>query len=276
MRTILVPTDFSQTAKNAARYAFEFAAQAGFNKVVLYHAYQPPLNADPAMPSIEFLDLEGLKKSSEEGLRNFLAEVNAYSKKGIPVETISDFSLLSENINDICDKVNADIIIMGITGGGKLEEVLIGSNTVSVAKASTRPVIIVPSQTEFRPVKNVLLACDFQKVLETTPVGALKTILDETKANLHVINVSDNEKEDSDKDFETLMLDTLLVGYSPKYHFIHDKDFVEATNRFAVENNIDLIITIPKKHGWFEGLFKRRNTKSLAFHTHLPLIVIHE
>jgi nucleotide-binding universal stress UspA family protein len=276
MRTVLVPTDFSDTARNAARYAFEFAAQLSISKIVLFHAYQPPLSADPAMPSIEFLDLEELKKNSEQGLQTFLNEVKKYSSAGIQIETKSDFSLLSENINDVCDEAGADIIIMGITGGGKLEEVLIGSNTISVADHSTRPVIIVPSQSGFKEIKNVLLACDFTKVIETTPVSALRQVLDTTKAKLHVINVSDNEKNDEDIKFESLMLDTLLHGYSPQYHFIHNSDFTEATNRFAEENNIDIIITIPKKHGWFEGLFRRRRTKSLAFHTHVPLMVIHE
>jgi nucleotide-binding universal stress UspA family protein len=276
MRTVLVPTDFSDTARNAARYAFEFAQQLSIKRIVLFHAYQPPLTADPSLPSIDFLDLTELKKNSEEGLQTFSNELKQYAPAGIRIETKSDFSLLSENINDVCDDTGADVIIMGITGGGKLEEVLIGSNTISVADNSTRPVIIVPSQSGFKPIKNLLLACDFTKVVETTPVSALRSVLDETKASLHIINVSNNEKNDEDIKFETLMLDTLLQGYSPQYHFIHNSDFTEATNRFAEENNIDLIITIPKKHGWFEGLFRKRRTKSLAFHTYVPLMVIHE
>lgn len=276
MQTILVPTDFSATAKNAARYAFEFAAQMQSKKIVLFHAYQPPLNADPAMPSIEFLDLDELKKTAEEGLQHFVSELKPFCDKSISLETITDFSLLAENINDVATTVNAEIIIMGITGGGKLEEVLIGSNTISVAENSIRPVIIVPASSGFKKIQNILLACDFKKVVESTPVTALRKVMDQTKASLHVINVSETAKQDADAAFESLMLDTLLQGYSPQYHFIHDKDFTEATNRFAAENNIDLIITIPKKHGWFEGLFRKRHTKSLAFHTHIPLMVVHE
>jgi hypothetical protein len=39
---------------------------------------------------------------------------------------------------------------------------------------------------------------------------------------------------------------------------------------------VDLIITIPKKMGWFDSLFRRSHTKMLAFHSHVPLMVVHE
>jgi nucleotide-binding universal stress UspA family protein len=276
MQTILVPTDFSDTAKNAALYAMEFASSNHSKKIVLYNAYQPPVNADPTIPAIQFLDVDALKQTSNDNLQKFLSEIRSSSTTGVEIETLNDFSLLSANIDDACEKVNASLIIMGITGGGKIEEALIGSNTVSVAQHATVPVIIVPADCSFRKINHVLLACDFKKVVETTPVEMLKTILNTTKAKLHVINISKQAKEDNDRSYEALMLDNLLKGYSPEYHFIEDKDFTNAINQFAEQNNIDLIITIPKKHGWFEGLFRKHHTKSLAFHTHLPLMVVHE
>ncbi|MEI2711024.1 MAG: universal stress protein [Chitinophagaceae bacterium] len=40
IETILLPTDFSETAKNAGLYAVELAFQIGAKKVVVYHTYE--------------------------------------------------------------------------------------------------------------------------------------------------------------------------------------------------------------------------------------------
>ena len=72
------------------------------------------------------------------------------------------------------------------------------------------------------------------------------------------------------------MLDTILYGYKPEYLFENNNNFVEAVNIVALEKMIDLIITIPKKHGLFEGLFHTSATKKLAYHSHVPIMVIHE
>jgi hypothetical protein len=166
---------------------------------------------------------------------------------------------------------------MGVTGGSKFDETLIGSNAVNVARHAVQPVIVVPPGATFTPIKKVVFACDFKKVVETTPVQAIKNILNETKAKLFVVNIDhDNKHFSVDLPFEGLMLDNLLDGYDPEYHFIDSTDFVEAINTFAEENKADLIITIPKKHNFFEKLFKESHTKQLAFHARVPLMVIHD
>ena len=69
---------------------------------------------------------------------------------------------------------------------------------------------------------------------------------------------------------------TLFEGFKPEYHFAEDTDFTECINEFVAAKSIDLIITIPKKHGLIDSLFKRSHTKMLAFHSHVPLLVIHD
>jgi hypothetical protein len=122
-----------------------------------------------------------------------------------------------------------------------------------------------------------MLACDFSQVVETTPVKPIKHLLDATHAKLLVVNIDHNRKHFTENTpYESLMLDTLLYDYHPEYKFMEDADFVEGINRVAVESNADLIITIPKKTGWFDGIFKKSHTKRLAYHSHVPLMVVHE
>lgn len=279
MKTILIPTDFSETASNAAHYAINLAKDINIKKIIFYNVYQTSINviADPMIPALGALDLDTIKITSEEGLEQFKNEIKQSIPEEIEVKTISEFTLISEGINNIAERENVDIIIMGITGGGALQENFFGSNTINVARHSHTPIIIIPAEAEFKPIKNILLASDFNNVVDSTPIQSLKKILDSLNAKLFVLHVEDYNKENvPDIKFESLMLDTLLAGYDKEYHFIDNPDFTEAINDFAKEKNIDLIITIPKKHGFFNSIFKRSHTKMLAFHTHVPLMVIHE
>lgn len=276
MKTILVPTDFSGTARNAAKYALALANQIGADRIVIYNAYQAPVSVDPMVPTVQLLDIDLMKKSSEEGLAQFKKEMAAEKFGDIQIDTFCEYNVLSGGINELCTAVKADFIVMGITGGGAVTETLIGSNAVSISLHATIPVIIVPPNAVFTRIKKVLLACDFKKVLETTPIKPLKQLLDATAAELHVLHVNTPSEKAIDTSFESMVLDGLLKGYNPIYHFVDNESYTAGINMFAEKNEIDLIITMPKKHGFFDSLFKRSHTKKLAFHSHLPLMVMHD
>ena len=279
MKTIIVPTDFSNTAKNAARYALAIAQKTGTTKIILYNAFQSGYNvvADPMVPALGALDLEAIREGSELALADFKAELKNETPDNIALETKSEFALLTEGIIELSKVENADLIVMGITGGGALSENLFGSNTINVAKNTTIPVLIVPQHASYTKFEHILFACDFNKVEESTPVGPIRKILEDTSAKLFVLHV-DNYNHENAPDFrkETVKLDTLFEGFKPEYHFAEDTDFTECINEFVAAKSIDLIITIPKKHGLIDSLFKRSHTKMLAFHSHVPLLVIHD
>lgn len=274
MTTILVPTDFSEVAKNAALYAIGLAKQIGVSKIIFYHTYQQPIAVDPTMPALQLFNLPELKESSDRGLEDFRLSVTAYAP-GILLETINEFALLTDDIGETCKKTGADLIVIGITGGDKIDEVLIGSNAVSVARHAPVPVIIVPANVSFQPIGRVVLASDFSKVIETVPREKLCNALQILQAKLEVVNISNHELSATQKEGSDL-IKSMLEPFSPEFHVIRHEDFVEGINEYVTSHPTDLIITLPKKEKFFEGLFRRHHTRHLAFHTHVPLMVIHE
>lgn len=276
MKTILLPTDFSATAKHAAQYAIAFAKQIGVQKIVFYHSYQAPVLADPSIPSVQLLDMEGLREAGAVGLQNF---IKAFSEELAPftIETINEFSVLSASINEICNQCNADVVVMGVTGASALEQTLIGSTAISVMRNCTRPVIIVPPKANFSPIKEVVLACDLKNVVDTTPVEAISKLLELTKAKLYVLNLDQNgASKDSNTPNEAHSLFVLFKKFSPELHLMNTEDEMSAIDQFVNEHKIDLIITIPKKHGFFDRLFSTSFTKKLAYHSHIALMAVHD
>jgi nucleotide-binding universal stress UspA family protein len=277
MKTIIVPTDFSETSYNAARYALGLARQMNTARVVLYHAYELIVPIPDVPTSVPMVNPDELRSASMEGLDKMMRELEPLLPENTILASRAENHLLPANIDQVAKQEEADLIVMGITGGSQLEEILVGSNTIDVVKHTTCPVIIVPGSARFRPIRKIVFACDFRKVVETTPVQPLKKLLNVFKPELHVLNIDHESKHfTSDTPYETLMLDTLLEGYDPQFHFIDHTNVVQGIMDFAGKQEADLILIIPKKHGLFDHIFKRSRTTQLAFHTHVPLLAIHE
>ena len=94
---------------------------------------------------------------------------------------------------------------------------------------------------------------------------------------LHILNVDyDNRQFNAETPEQSALLHSMLEELKPQYHFIKCRDIEEGINEFADQNNLDLVIAIPKKHKLLEGLFKRSSTRQLVFESHVPVMCVHE
>jgi hypothetical protein len=71
-------------------------------------------------------------------------------------------------------------------------------------------------------------------------------------------------------------LSKTFESYHPEFYFIRMFDFLDAISNFASDHEIDLIVTVPRKHSFISGLYKTSHTKKLAYHSHVPVVAIHE
>jgi len=282
MQTIIVPTDFSNTATNAAAYAVHFANQINVKRILLFHAYELPIALDPLMPGVQMLELVTFKDAAIKNLDNFRDQLRStFPNSNIQFDVAVEYGSITGGLIMIAEKEKIELIIMGITGGGAIEETLIGSNTTSVAGALGVPVLIIPPHATFRSVEKIMLACDFNYADQYIPLGIIRELLNETKAKLLVFNL-EVDMEESDNKYpvtvvgEGFAVHTLLQEFNPEYHFAKNSEYVLGINEFAESNGIEMIISVPKKKSFFEKLFIKSSTKKLAFHTHLPLLVIHK
>lgn len=279
MQTILVPVDFSSTAFNAAVYALELGKQVQAKKVVLYHSYELPVMSDGGLAVPLLVGVEDVKQNSTAALQKFLQEIQE-KVEYVPfeIELFNSYNGVVKGIVDAAQEKQANLIVMGITGGNAVEQALIGSNTIDVSKEITLPLIIVPANASFKPIRNTVLACSMHNIYDNMPIDHIIGFVDDTKSNFQVLHVEtkENMADYSGTHFENMALHTLFAGHAPKYHFVHNTSFIEGVNEFADANSTDIVIVIPQKHGLFESIFAKSHTKQLAFHSHIPIMVVHD
>lgn len=278
MKTILVPTDFSHTANNAAQYAIDFAKQFGANKIVLFNTFSIPVSVspDPTSSLLSGVDFKDLEKSSIEGLTHLANHLRDTCPNDVEITTLSNYGYLQEQIQGACKETNANLVVMGITGGGVITQKVVGSNTTSLAKTSPVPILIIPSEVTYKHVSRVLIVSDFEQVETSTPFYPIQPLLESTKAQLYVLHVAENSHHKIDeKAFESVAFKYMFAAYHPKFFFEVNPNFAETVNQFVSENSIDILIVFPKKHGILETLFVASHTKELAFNSNVPVLAAH-
>ncbi len=273
MKTILVLSDFSDTSFIAARYAASLAHQLGTSRLILYHSYEfIPVAADIPVP-----ELQNFFEESTDSLSKLKNDLQPFTDENITIETLTDERPLIEAVRSITDKEHAGLVIMGISGKSQLQKMIVGSNTVSIAKECSVPLLIVPREAKFDKIHRILFACDLKEVLTTTPSQVLKTLIHSLGARLVILNVDhNNELSASEALSEQTALHELWDSENAEYHYIDREDTAEGIMEFADKNDIQLVVTVPKKYGFFENLFHRSLTKKLAFHTRIPLMLLEE
>lgn len=275
MKKFLVPTDFSETSKNAARYAVELAQDDPNTTIILYYLYDKIAAGSDGSPLTE--TDEDRKKVLHQALANLEIELHEISTVRIQYVAEEGTSLV-ECVERYVRYNGIDVIVMGITGATRLEQIFMGSNALNMARQGVCPVIIVPPNAVFRKIQNVLFASDFKNVKSTTPVAQIKSILEHFKPNLHIVNVDSEHYVELTDEYraERAWLARTFEEFNPEFYFIRMYDFLDAVSNFTADHNIDLIITVPRKHSFLAGLYKTSHTKRLAYHSQVPLVAIHE
>jgi K+-sensing histidine kinase KdpD len=140
------------------------------------------------------------------------------------------------------------------------------------------PVMIIPPNSTYKGINNIVLTSDFKDVINTTPALAIKTILEMFNARLHIVNVDSNHYVALTEQYliEKANMQKLFASFDPEFYFIGTSDFEETITQFAADKNIDLIIIIPKNQTFLDHLFGRRHTKKLAFQSPVPLLAAHQ
>ncbi len=279
MKTLVVPTDFSSVSVNALNYAVDMA-QAINARIVLLHVYNVPVAfTDAPVSPVTVVSVEEVKRTAEERLEEIKKNLITVTSGQMEIFTEARLGDTIDELEQLCKSVEPLAIVMGSHGTTGLERIIMGSTTQSAVRQLKCPVIVIPPGTTYHGIKRIGLACDFDNIVQSTPVEYIKNIVREFGADLYVLNVKDKNSAESDvteSTMDTAYLDAVLEEIRPAYVQLTGKDVVEGINGFAEHNNLDLVMVIPKKHRFIDTLFHKSKSRELITHSHIPIVSIHE
>ncbi len=189
MRTILVPTDFSETAANALDYAAELAVFTQ-SKIVLFHAYHMPtiISEVPFVTTSQDFQLE---ERSNDQLNLVVKELSRKFGSKLNIEYISSAGFLSDIIPEIAKEKKCDIIIMGTQGAGATSS-FFGSNTMEVIKHTHCNLLAIPDKVKFQKIDKIVLAFDYVTIQNTAVFFSLIELATIFNSEILIFNMLDS------------------------------------------------------------------------------------
>ncbi|HEX2534621.1 MAG TPA: universal stress protein [Chitinophagaceae bacterium] len=261
MMTVIVPTDFSQVANNAAQYAAQMLTGQYEARIVLYHVYE--------------------RENEAEEVEKYLGKLkDQLAQSGIvKIETRCEESTdFIGSLDRLARHLDAQLVVMGITGKSRIEQVFLGSNTLKMVEKNACPVLIIPPSAQYTEVKNVAMATDLKDVETAVPVVPIKNVLDIFRPSLHIVNVNSDHYVSLTEEFlgQRAQLQDMFREYRPEFYFIGTYDLHETVQQFIIDKDIDLLVTVPRRHTLLSSFFKTSNTRRLVYESSIPILAAHE
>ena len=273
MKHILVATDFSKTANNAVDYAVELA-KATNASITLFHVLNIPVMAND-VPSVPHTSITELEKDGLQLLKKLRSDIAlTCSEINIDIDTRGGYA--HDEINKMARGSRYQLIVMGINGHGMASQ-LFGSTATSVAGNAKIPVLIVPTEAKFKTPEKIIFAFDYQEIKKTRHMDMLLKLAAPFNAKVHVLNIAGKAKEPFiEGTFAGIQVDDILYNTRHTLSTPTVEDTIQGIEHYLKINKSEMLVMIERKHGFFDWLFHGNNTMKMAFHTHIPLLVLHD
>ncbi|WP_024768139.1 universal stress protein [Aquimarina macrocephali] len=276
MKRILLPTDFSDNAFNAIKYALNlfrdeettFYLLNTFTPVSYHTGY---LIENPAPYGMEDIAMINSKRDIEQTEEKIKEEFENPKHNFVRLST---FNTLIGEIKEVVEKYNIDLIVMGTKGATGAKEVFIGTHTMYTIKKVNCPVIAVPSGFEFEKPKDVLFPTDYNLSMDNKYLPLVKEICDKNICRLNILNAYYGVTLGTEQQKIKEGLDKYFKDNAHIFHIAEGMDVLEAVEDFQKKYKIDLLIMIHNKHSFFENLLFKPVINQVAYHTNIPFLVI--
>ncbi len=267
MKKIILPTDFSESARKACEYAINLFGNEPVN-FMLVNSYIIPASTSEMLISIS----DVLRQNSIENLlaeRNFLAAL--YPEKAKQLEYATYNGYLDTCLYNLSKEHDVQLIVMGTTGASGLKKFFMGSNTAKVLRNVNSPILTVPFHAEVKTPTSISLAVDDIFLPDNEVLEPLTEIVRISNAYLLPFHIEVGESTPA----------TVQATYGNEVlgqtvQNIHSESVLEGLQSFNDKNNIDLLTMIHHKRSFLRGLFDKGNSSEMAMLSGTPLLVLQD
>ena len=278
MKTIVLLTDFSEEAFRAAEFACEIAACMQVKKIILYNAHSSVMAFGSSTDGAAVVTEENeLYRENMEALGLLQDRLRSMAGKDVVFEMVADnmgIPGIADWLEEKKEGGESGLLVLGVSHKSGFDKWLEGSPTNEALKKNDWPVLIVPQNTPLgKSIDTVAFASDMKEV-DNLPADVIHEVLNAFPAKLHLLHVQKESKNEpiAEREIAVVALHELLDQYDPKFHYRTCNDIVDEILSFANEQKASIIITVHRKHGFWERMFSESVTRKLAEKTSIPLL----
>jgi nucleotide-binding universal stress UspA family protein len=271
IRTILFPTDFSDIASNALDYAANWAGRLDAELILLHVQNQPYASPAREAGSIP-LDTVNTRLVNSK-LESLLQDVT--TRFGTRTRTHIEEGQPGDVIPRVAAQTNTDLIVMGTAGAGGTTQLFGGGNLTLKVMADTRyPILVIPQEATYQPLRTWAYASDMQG-REETMVDAIVQLASQLEGHLELVHVQQEQEVSKSHAF---ILDNIRRRHGDaglSYQLIQGSSVLQGLDQYVDRKQPDLLIMVRQDHNFWDRLFNRDKVAYSAARTNFPMLVFH-
>ncbi|MGZ3862227.1 MAG: universal stress protein [Bacteroidia bacterium] len=277
MKTILVPTDFSDNAAKALDYTIEIAKKEAV-KIVLMHSYRVNYASDYRYLAYDVIAgaSDNAEKESDKLLKEFAKKIEMVNETEIEYECLSKESFAFDAILETVKEKEVDLIIMGTKGAGGLKGAFLGSIASRVVEKAPCPVIVIPEHSSAKNIKKITYATDYH-LSDFNFMEQLLEIVRPFHAEINFLHISPDDNEGQQE-----LMHLFIYELSKKVHYnnishrlITGANVVKELEEYIRTESPDLIVMPTRKRNALDKIFNSSITKKLVDKIEIPLLAFH-
>lgn len=278
MQTIICPTDFSACAGNAVLFANQLAIQAKARLILVHSSFVPDAMPYAGISMHAATSTYGEEMMYQDRLAGLCQDLKKQNPNTlVTYETSVGSRPVTDEIVHVAEKENANLIVMGTSGAHGLKELVLGSNTADVIASSKRPVLVIPANASFSPIKNIVFAADLTREhpANVALTVELATLFDAQINFLHVL-MEDNFMAGTTAKIKYSRVFSHTGYDNISFHTQEDENVERGILAFSEKQQADLIVMVNHERSFWQSIFNISHTREMAYHTSIPLLAIHD
>ena len=281
MKTLLVPVDLSASSNNAAAYAVALANDLAFNEIVLVANLYVPM-FEQIIPTTDLIqvnesDIEGRIQILRQELEELKADLSKTLDPAIMVRVVISELPLVRSVLEQVTKDKPDLVLIANCNTDAKEDSAIGRKVIELTKVIPVPVLIIPGKSSYRPIRDVLVACEFMSFACLDPLQRLERVSLWHSPRLLLLNLDPAQRNLLSTGPVADMSDVvehLPKGYEYEYYNLKDAAVLPGVIKFAQDKEVQLIVALPGKHSFLYNLTHRNILQLLSLNSLKPVLVL--
>lgn len=265
MLRVVLPTDFSENALHAAKYAVHMCGKNA--EYILLHAYYDVGFVGPDGPAYGPVVVDAAQEGLARAQARFIEATGAER-----VSTRLLFGPLAMAVRGLVEEEKADLVVMGKRG--ETGSLLFGSNTTDVIKNSRVPVLAVPEHVRLQPLQRIVLGDDHDGSYQAD-YSMLRTLAARHKAEVIIAHLPVEVPEGADQ-WSSSMYNVALADVPHSFTTATGDDAVDALERLARRRHCDMLCVLHRHLGFMKRILNPSTAKELALQSDLPLLVLEQ
>jgi nucleotide-binding universal stress UspA family protein len=276
MRNILIPTDFSENAMNALKYACELF-KYDKSRFFIMHAYQDEIFEDEERIKKETLVkvTQNVAEKSQSNLDKILKEIKDISPNPRhSYSTISSNNMLVDEADKIVDEENIDIIVMGTRGNTNDRKLTFGSHTLQVLRYVQCPVLAIPEHYVGIQPRHILFPTNYLIPYKRRELKLLCELAAPYRAVIDMLYVSESDKLSMRQQNNQSFVRDELCKNEINFKTVKGHSITDAICNYIDENNVDMLVMVNTRHSFFENIFFKSKLDEITLRIDIPFLAL--